>query len=210
MVLSRALRPDRRRIGRAAAALGLVACAGCTASPESAPSAPAAEPRPVLFRIALGGKAGLVLDPDMTGQIEVRREAADPVTLGFRNDAAASGALPPGAYVLDRLGPLRCEGIGFAVDDGAGPLALGTLRATVVETDYVIALPAPAQAEPAPAGAVPARSPIRPARRALCHSGPPPDETAAIATSPAGEVLLGLTWIGLCALAVAAGGICYF
>lgn len=201
---------DRRlpiRLLPVAALLPLAAA--CAATPEPA-AVPEAEPRPVLFRVDLLGKTGLVLDPSGRGSIEVRREGAEPVSLDFANGAEARGELAPGAYSVTGLGGLVCSGVGFAVEDGTTPLALGTLRATVFETDYVIALPAPPGTVPAQAGTIPAAEPIRADRRALCHSGRPAAEPPGREMTAGEEALLGLAWIALCALAVAAGGFCAF
>ncbi len=131
-----------------------------------------------------------------------------------------TSSLPPGRYSIARIGPLACRGLSFEVDPSAGARALGSLRAEIITTDYHVALlsgraatgteiAALAARTGAAPGAIDARPLVIP-EAAPCFislAGP----GATWRERPLGEkILLGIGFLGFCAIAVASGGFCAF
>ena len=196
----------------------LAACA------EAPPVPTASEParlQPVAFRLTVTGKTGTVLETDATGRIEVLREGADEaIGLDFENGELAIHELPPGRYSIARIGPLACRALSFEVDPSAEARALGSLRAEIITTDYYVALLSGqaatgteiaglAERTGAAPGAIDARPLVIPeaAPCFLSRSGP----GTTWRERPLGEkILLGIGFVGFCAIAVASGGFCVF
>ena len=198
-----------------ASTLGLMACA------EPVPSPEASAPVPAEIELAFSGYVAPVLDSQGAGEVAFHRKGAeDPVVVPFQNGAPAAFALAPGAYELTRIGVLQCRGLEFDVDASSEARALGTIRGDIVKTSYYVALMAgrPATATQVSAlagsqglspGGVDA-TPITLAEKAPCfiHRGGPGETWR---DRPLGEqILLGIGFVGFCAVAVAAGGFCAF
>lgn len=206
---------------RAVRSLALVLPLVLAACAETGPGVEVADtgPVPVAFRIELAGATGPVLGEDGAGALELARDGADAsVGLAFENGSLAVHPLAPGRYEVTRLGPLQCRGLAFEV--GAQPRYLGTLRATVIRTDYHVALMQPAVAVPADVAALAERAdvdteavdarPLAVNERAPCflsqHGPPATWEDFTLKE----KIILGAGIVGLCTISLAAGGFCQF
>ncbi len=203
------------------AALFPLILAACADAPPVPTASEPARLQLVAFRLAVTGETGPVLETGTTGRIEVLREGADEVIgLDFENGELAIHELPPGRYSIARIGPLACRGLSFEVDSSAEARALGSLRAEIIATDYLVALislePATgteiatlAERMGAAPGAIDARPLVIP-EAAPCfinRAGP----NATWQDLPLGEkIMLGIAIAAFCAAAVAAGGFCAF
>ena len=208
--------PASRIVAVAVLLLLLAACAsGRTAPPETG------QIQPVAFRLTVAGKTGAVLETDATGRIEVLREGADEaIGLNFENGELAVHELPPGRYAIASIGPLTCRGLSFEVDPSTKARALGALRAEIIVTDYYIALLSGRAATGTEiaglaerTGAAPDTIDARPLmipEAAPCFVGRGGPGTT-WRERPLGEkILLGIGFVGFCAIAVASGGFCAF
>ena len=196
----------------------LAACATEDAAPTEIEPA---QLRPVAFRLAVSGKTGPVLETGSSGRIEVLRDGADEaVGLEFENGELTIHELPPGRYSITGIGPLACRGLTFEVDPSAKARALGSLRAEIIATDYLVALMSLAPATGAEIAGLAARTGATPGAvdarpLVIPEAAPCFMNRAGPGTTwrerPLGEkILLGIGFVAVCAAAVAAGGFCAF
>ncbi len=193
--------------------------AACEATTDRSAGGAGAAPVPVAFRIALDGDTAPVLAEDGSADLVLKRGGADePVTLGFGNDALAVHPLAPGRYEVASLGSLQCRGLAFEVGDR--PRYLGTLRARVVRTDYIVAMMQPSIAVPADVAAFAERAgsavdavdarPIPVAEPAPCFFNPGGNGVTWEDLTLGEKILLSVGVAGLCAVALVSGGFCHF
>jgi len=174
-----------------------------------------------MLHLGVSGHAAPVLDAEGRGQITLVRDGADePLTVAFQNNAPSGFELAPGYYDVTAIGGLTCRDMGFEVADGAAGRHLGVLRAEIIRTSYYVAMIAGRPATDAEiselaqtTGTAPDNiddRPISAAEAAPCfiHRGGPGQTWR---ERPLGEqILLGLGFVGFCAIALAAGGFCAF
>jgi hypothetical protein len=192
--------------------------AACATEPEAVGPVPLA---PTSIQLTFTGNTTPVLGAGDTGQIELHRKGEDePILLEFQNGVTVVSDLPPGKYSVERIGVLTCRGMTFDVDPSADARALGSLRAKIITTDYYVALMSQYPATDTELAEFAEQTdtivdgidahPITIAEKAPCFVG-----TGGPGTTwrerPLGEkILLGIGFIGLCAIAVASGGFCAF
>jgi len=201
-----------------AAPLLLAACAAANA-PDSGPVPET--PQPVSLRLDLTGRTAPVLGENGAGEVMFLRKGDDaPLAVPFANGGLAETELLPGSYNVTGIGPLRCRGLEFTVDGAAPARALGTIRAEIVATEYIVALMSvdPAAADDVgalagKAGAAPGAVDDRPlsqreAAPCFVNRGGPDMTWQEVPLHE--KIMLGILMAGICAGSVASGGFCAF